>query len=192
MPPPEAPQGPLDQFLQPQSMVTPGALGAIAMVGTNAISGSFPYMNLPFTALLLSGLFGLAAIVKSVSVPERVLYYLLNSVIIFSVATGSNKLGQQVQQQAWLSLPSLAAYAAPNFNMDAWAPSPEKAQFFKEWFTTSPRPSPSTSSPSTSSPPTSSPPTSSPPTSSPPTSSPPTSSPPTSSPPTPGRSPTQP
>ena len=134
MPPPQAPQGALDQFLQPQSMVTPGALGAIAMMGTNAIAGNFPYMSLPFTAFLLSGLFGLAAIVKSTSLSERILYYVLNTIVIFSVATGSNKIGQQIQPHASLLSPSGAAYAAANSNIEPRTPSPERIQFFKEWF----------------------------------------------------------
>jgi hypothetical protein len=138
--PPLASQGALDQFLQPQSMVTPGALGALAMLGTNTLAGNFSYVSYPFIALILSCLFGFAALVKSTSIFEKILYYLLNSIIIFSVAAGSNKLGQQVQQHASLSLPSLAAYAEPNFRTDAWVPSPQKIQFFKEWFPPSSRP----------------------------------------------------
>jgi len=134
MPPPAGPQGQLDQFLQPQSMVTPGALGAITMMGTNAIAGNFAHMSLAFTALLLSGLFGLAAIVKSASIPEKIFYYILNTIIIFSVATGSNKIGLQLQQRVSFLSPSPAAYAASDIRMDARAPSPEKVQFFKEWF----------------------------------------------------------
>jgi hypothetical protein len=142
MPPPAPQQGSLDQFLQPQSMVTPGALGAIAMMGTNAIAGNFAYMSLPFTALLLSGLFGLAALVKSTSIPEKVLYYVLNTIIIFSVATGSNKIGQQVQQHLTLLSPSLTAYAASSFDMNARGP--ERVQFFKEWFSNQPKGAPIT------------------------------------------------
>ena len=131
----ETPQGALDQFLQPQSMITPGALGGIAMLGTNSIAANFPYMSLPLTACLLSGLFGLAAIVKSTSISERLLYYVLNSIIIFSVASGSNKIGQQLSAS---SLPSLAAYAAPSFVIKVQAPTLEKPRFFREWFSSKP------------------------------------------------------
>lgn len=125
--------GALDQFLQPQSMVTPGALGALAMLGTNSLTGSFQNISYPLVALALSFLFGFAALVKSTSIFKKLLYYVLNSIIIFSVAAGTNKLGQQVQQ-ASLPLPSLSAYAASRMDMDALASSAEHVQFFKEWF----------------------------------------------------------
>jgi hypothetical protein len=126
--------GTLDQFLQPQSMVTPGALGALAMLGTNSLTGSFQSEDYyPIVALALSFLFGFAALVKSTSILEKCFYYMINSIIIFSVAAGTNKLGQQVQH-ASLPLPSLSAFAASRMNTDGLALSPEHVQFFKEWF----------------------------------------------------------
>src|SRR6516162_1213583 len=122
--------GTLDQFLQPQSMVTPGALGALAMLATNTLVGNFPNMNAPIIALILSFLLGFAALVKSTSIFEKILYYLLNSIIIFSVAAGANKLGQQIQQTS-LSLPTLSAYATPRVDIGALAQSSEQIKFFK-------------------------------------------------------------
>jgi hypothetical protein len=119
--------GALDQFLQPQSMVTPGALGAMAMLGTNTLALNFPDMSSPIIAVALSFLFGLAATVKSSSFFEKIVYYLLNSIIIFSVAAGSNKIAQQ---HASLSLPS-AAYA-DSLGFDSKYLN--KVQFFRDWF----------------------------------------------------------
>jgi hypothetical protein len=119
-------------------MVTPGALGALAMLATNTLVGNFPNMNAPIIALILSFLLGFAALVKSTSIFEKILYYLLNSIIIFSVAAGANKLGQQIQQTS-LSLPTLSAYATPRVDIGALAQSSEQIKFFKEWFPNVPR-----------------------------------------------------
>ena len=58
--------GTLDQFLQPQSMITPGVLGALAMVGTNALAGTFdlPPASVYFRiiSITISCLFGFAAL----------------------------------------------------------------------------------------------------------------------------------
>lgn len=122
----------LDKFLQPQSMTTPGVLGAIAMAGTNALgaafgvpSGSWGYSTI---SLVLSFLFGLTALVKSTSFMEKVGYYSVNSMIIFCVAFGSNAIGTVAQQHAFLQ-PSTAYAASPT----ALKLSPRKVQFFKQW-----------------------------------------------------------
>jgi hypothetical protein len=128
--------GTLDQFLQPQSMITPGVLGALAMVGTNALAGTF---DLPpgstyfrIISITISCLFGFAALIKSTSIFEKILYYVLNTIVIFSVAAGSNTVGQHLQT-ASLSL-SLSAYAASQSSADSVTLSPERVRFFKEWF----------------------------------------------------------
>ena len=90
---PLSPQpGPLADFLHPQSMVTPGLLGAAAMMGTNALCATFS-LDEPIVCLVLSLLFGLAAVIRDVPLFQRVLYYVLNTIIIFSVAAGANTIG---------------------------------------------------------------------------------------------------
>jgi hypothetical protein len=130
--------GALDQFLQPQSMVTPGFLGGLAMVGTNVLGGIFaiPPASYMYStiSLVLSLLFGLAVIVKSPSIREKCVFYVINSIVILSVATGSNVLGEQVQQHASVSS---AAAAAPIFNSEDLAVPFDKVQFFKQWYSNS-------------------------------------------------------
>lgn len=127
---------PLDQFLQPQSMVTPGVLGGLAMVGTNALGGTFHVPSesiyFPVLSLALSFVFGLAAVVKSSSVSQKVAYYFINSIIIFSVANGSNTIGLQAQQHVSLQLPT--AYAASRPVGATEQATPEQIQFFKQWY----------------------------------------------------------
>jgi energy-converting hydrogenase Eha subunit B len=62
-PPPPQP-GLLGDFLQPQSMVTPGLLGALVMMATNSLCAKFPGLNGAVVALVLSLLFGLAAVIR--------------------------------------------------------------------------------------------------------------------------------
>jgi hypothetical protein len=83
-----------DEFLNPRSMITPGVAGSITMLITNTLGKQF---DLPpnYTGLVLSCLIGLI-VFRAVKIPhlgERVLYYIINSLIIFSVAVGTNQAG---------------------------------------------------------------------------------------------------
>jgi hypothetical protein len=120
--------GPLADFLHPQSMVTPGLLGAAAMMGTNALCATFP-LDEPIVCLVLSLLFGLAAVIRDARLLQRVLYYVLNTIIIFSVAAGANTVGLASQAK----FPTIAvAYAE-----EGAAPlshSQMAGGFFRPWF----------------------------------------------------------
>jgi hypothetical protein len=98
---------PLDQFLTPESMLTPGVAGATAMMITNALGNNFN-MPLSWTALVLSFVFGLLSIVVAEPLATKALYYVLNSLVIFCVASGANHLGQKAQGLTLVD----AAYAA--------------------------------------------------------------------------------
>jgi hypothetical protein len=133
MPREKPPAGALSDFLNPQSMMTPGALGAITMLATNAFCNSFPGVIDPtweraILGFALSFLFGLSATIKVGPWAQRALFYVLNSVIIFSVATGTNSAGSGLARAASLSLSS-SAFASD----DATRPT-QTAQFFKPWF----------------------------------------------------------
>ena len=118
--------GSFSDFLNPHSMMTPGALGALAMLGTNSFISQFHSVDPKYVVLLLSFLFGLAAIVKEGTLPARALFYMLNSIIIFSVAAGANTVGQKTVAGLDLS-PISAAYAQTN--------GPQQSNsFFKPWF----------------------------------------------------------
>ena len=84
----------VEEFLQPKAMLTPGIAGGVTMLIANALWVAF---SLPprWTSLVLSFLLGLLVFVATTRVPvwQRVVYYLLNSLIIFSVSIGTNYVG---------------------------------------------------------------------------------------------------
>ena len=84
-------------FLNPNSMLTPGAAGAMAMTIANTFAGAFK-MSEPWPALVALGIsfmFGLLVLsAKATPIWQKLVYYVLNSLVIFTVATGSNSLGQ--------------------------------------------------------------------------------------------------
>jgi quercetin dioxygenase-like cupin family protein len=83
-----------EEFLQPKAMLTPGIAGGVTMLIANALWVAF---SLPprWTSLALSFLLGLLVFVATTRVPvwQRAVYYLLNSLIIFSVSIGTNYVG---------------------------------------------------------------------------------------------------
>jgi hypothetical protein len=84
----------VEEFLQPKAMLTPGIAGGVTMLIANALWVAF---SLPprWTSLVLSFLVGLLVFVAKGGVPvwQRAVYYLLNSLIIFSVSIGTNYVG---------------------------------------------------------------------------------------------------
>jgi hypothetical protein len=91
---PETARSPLDEFLNPKSMLTPGLAGALTMLITNTLATQFGLWP-NYTGLLISFLFGSLVFLSqsTVSWLGRFLYYLLNSLVIFSVAMGANQAG---------------------------------------------------------------------------------------------------
>ena len=83
----------IDEFLNPKSMITPGAAGALTMLIANTLWVTFAWPQ-RYTGLILSFMFALIAFVAA-AIPkwQRVIYWLLNGLIIFSVAAGANVAG---------------------------------------------------------------------------------------------------
>jgi len=85
------------EFLNPSSMLTPGFAGAMTMAITNAVSAQFA-ISAPgpaYLGLALSFVFGLLVWAsQDTKVVERCVYYVLNSLIVFVVAVGSNTVGR--------------------------------------------------------------------------------------------------
>ena len=78
------------EFLNPKSMTTPGAAGALTMLITNVLGAQFGLQR-NYTGLIVSFLLGLIVFKAAhLSVLARVAYYVLNSLIIFAVALGTN------------------------------------------------------------------------------------------------------
>jgi len=86
-------RGKVEEFLQPKAMLTPGIAGGVTMLIANALWVAF---SLPprWTSLVLSFLLGLLVFVATrAPLWQRAVYYLLNSLIIFSVSIGTNYVG---------------------------------------------------------------------------------------------------
>jgi len=80
-------------------MITPGAAGAFTMVITNTLCQQFVQLPLNYTGLTVSFLFGAVVFGYGASIPARVMYYAINSLIIFVVAMGSNAVGVGLEKQ---------------------------------------------------------------------------------------------
>lgn len=82
----------LDSFLTPEAMLTPGVAGAMTMMITNALAQNF---ELPraYIGLALSFTMGLLVLVAAKALIPKIVFYVLNSLVIFCVAAGANGIG---------------------------------------------------------------------------------------------------
>lgn len=83
----------LKEFLNPHSMLTPGLCGGVTMLITNTLAAQF---GAPpnYTALAVSFLFGLIVFAATATTLWlRLVFWLLNSLIIFSIGLGTNQVG---------------------------------------------------------------------------------------------------
>jgi len=83
----------IDEFLNPKSMLTPGAAGSLTMLIANTLWFTF---SLPqrYSALAVSFLFALIVLAAhNLSLLQRLAFYVLNALIIFAVAIGTNAAG---------------------------------------------------------------------------------------------------
>ncbi len=86
----------MNDFLNPKSMMTPGACGGLVMFVTNALGMAF---DLPtaWTGLTFSFLLGLIVFAaKEMKFLEKSIYYVFNSLIIFATAFGFTVAGSRV------------------------------------------------------------------------------------------------
>ncbi len=87
---------PFAEFLNPNSMMTPGAAGAFTMVITNTLCQQFAPLPLNYTGLAVSLMFGAMVFGYGASLITRLMYFVINSLIIFVVAFGSNAIGERI------------------------------------------------------------------------------------------------
>lgn len=117
----------VDDFLKPESMMTPGLAGAITMTISNTMWMQFGLQQ-RWCALVLSFAFG-ALVFAATRIPlwQRAVYYMLNSLIIFSAAAGGNYIGYQVSEtsrSASLSDPAAYAISWPALTQAVYAAEP--------------------------------------------------------------------
>jgi hypothetical protein len=78
-------------FLNPKSMVTPGAAGALMMLLANALCAAFPELAFRFVAIAISFLIGFAILASAdLKLRERAMYGIVNSLVIFAVGVGTS------------------------------------------------------------------------------------------------------
>lgn len=81
----------IEEFLNPRSMSTPAGCGGIVVFITNALVMNFS-LSAIWTALTLSGLLGMLVLyAKNISFTEKAIHYVINTLLIFSFATGANQ-----------------------------------------------------------------------------------------------------
>ncbi|MDP2983876.1 MAG: hypothetical protein Q8O92_11165 [Candidatus Latescibacter sp.] len=87
----------MNQFFNPKSMLTPGAAGALIMLITNALCNNFPEFHFRYVALILSFVIGAVVFTAStMKVWERGIYWVVNSLIIFSMGVGATNIAANV------------------------------------------------------------------------------------------------
>lgn len=105
------------EFLNPNSSLTPGYAGAMTMLITNTITTQLDLVE-PWPGrigLIISLLFSFAVIAPLAIVYwQKALYLVLNALIIFAVALGTNSAGEKIaaEQQS----PSLES----RFSLEEW------------------------------------------------------------------------
>lgn len=83
-------------FLDSRSMLTPGLAGAVTMLLANTLYQQFALPS-KWTAITVSFALGLLVFGdRRVALWQRILLYVLNSLLIFSMAVGANAVGQVV------------------------------------------------------------------------------------------------
>lgn len=140
----------LDDFINPKSMITPGAAGGITMMITNTLAAQFAGLPGNWTALALSFMFGALTFMYGAALVTRVVFFVINSLIIFVMAQGSNALGMSTVRQAAANVGTDFSVAAAPTGSPAAVPAPtasgardgtqvaqqstdKKGDFFKPW-----------------------------------------------------------
>src|SRR5689334_2715899 len=86
------------EFLNPKSMLTPGVAGGLTMLITNSVSTQFDFPA-NYTGLIVSSLLAFL-IIKGVQAvwQELATLFILNSLMSFSIAIGTNTAGHVIKQ----------------------------------------------------------------------------------------------
>ena len=80
----------VQDFIDPKGTLGSGAISIMTMGITNSL-GTWFGLPLSWTALALSGLFAFLAVIRFVApMSHKIPYWIANSLIIFSMATGAN------------------------------------------------------------------------------------------------------
>jgi len=88
------------EFLNPKAAIAPAVAGGTVMLITNALINQFDLSG-PKVALCLSFLIGaLVFVTNAIPLWQRLIYYVLNSLIVFAMATGTASIGYKAEARA--------------------------------------------------------------------------------------------
>lgn len=88
----------MEEYLNSKAMLTPGVAGATTTTITGTMASVFGWPG-SYTALVVSFLLGLLVFSdKTVPLLQRMVLYLVNSMIIFTVSVGLNTAGVAAMQ----------------------------------------------------------------------------------------------
>ena len=114
----------MDEFLNPKATVTPGVLGAFMMLLANTICQFFPEFPFRYVALILS--FLIASITFSsviqITIPKKILLWVLNALVIFSVGVGSTNIAANIESNGKEYVSIVSSAFAQNQNATINAP----------------------------------------------------------------------
>lgn len=83
----------MQEFINPKSMLTPGVAGSLTMFLVNGVAFQFPEVSPRYLALFLSFLIGsivwFSEVRGKLLIPQKVVYWILNSLVIFVVGFGT-------------------------------------------------------------------------------------------------------
>jgi hypothetical protein len=103
------------EFLNAKSMLTPGVAGLVAMLITNALQMQFGAPT-RWVALVLSFLIGSLVFADTATrLLQRVVLYVINSLIIFSIAVGANTTGAAATKKEGQGMFPTNAHERPFF-----------------------------------------------------------------------------
>ena len=120
-------KGKFSEFLNAKSMLTPGICGALTMTITNALGAAFGLVGpgRSWLCLGLSFLVGMLIFAADVKVLwQKIAFYVVNSLIIFSTAAGTNLVGQTAAGGGSTSPGTPLAAGAPDHPNPAGDPRP--------------------------------------------------------------------
>lgn len=91
-------RGEFAAFLQPEAMLTPGVAGGVTMLVSNAVCGVFP-VPLAATGLAISALLCTLPLASVAPLWKRSVCYVLNTLIVFSMAMGTGTLAYEASKK---------------------------------------------------------------------------------------------
>jgi hypothetical protein len=145
----------MEEYFNPKSNLTPGALGAFTMLAANTICHVFPEIPFRYAALALSLLMATTTFTyqatEIVTLPRKLVLWVLNALVIFTIGIGSTNIAANVEGDAYASINTIAYAAGGNstrdgnstrerrMQMEDWRRKQQQdqmqqqKQFFKRW-----------------------------------------------------------